>query len=253
MEGLSEFTEYLSESVEIPSPFDMLEPPNSGGFLKLSKPCCYIFPGGRGDSALFAVNGFNMLINGGSDRKSCFWKLVRHLDRVDSVLLTHIGDDNLPGINSMLRRKIAELEEEQSQGSTANSDWTKNMISPDIGVMFVNMPQNLENLETNYRIRKNAEEACLTLEYLNKLSLKPEPLHRNIGNTVEPIILFQKMGVGKLEMYVLNPAENSKELQYFLKEWTGSDKDKSPILLPNEKESELPISYLSSISSLIKL
>uniref|UniRef100_A0A8C2EDU0 Microtubule-associated protein 1B n=1 Tax=Cyprinus carpio TaxID=7962 RepID=A0A8C2EDU0_CYPCA len=251
MEGLSEFTEYLSESVEIPSPFDMLEPPTSGGFLKLSKPCCYIFPGGRGDSALFAVNGFNMLINGGSDRKSCFWKLVRHLDRVDSVLLTHIGDDNLPGINSMLRRKIAELEEEQSQGSTANSDWTKNMISPDIGVMFVNMPQNLDNLEPNYKIRKNAEEASLMLEYLNKLSLKPEPLHRNIGNTVEPIILFQKMGVGKLEMYVLNPAENSKELQYFLKEWTGSDKDKSPILLPNGKESELPISYLSSISSLI--
>uniref|UniRef100_A0A8C1QW72 Microtubule-associated protein 1B n=1 Tax=Cyprinus carpio TaxID=7962 RepID=A0A8C1QW72_CYPCA len=251
MEGLSEFTEYLSESVEIPSPFDMLEPPTSGGFLKLSKPCCYIFPGGRGDSALFAVNGFNMLINGGSDRKSCFWKLVRHLDRVDSVLLTHIGDDNLPGINSMLQRKIAELEEEQSQGSTANSDWTKNMISPDIGVMFVNMPQNLENLEPNFRIRRNAEEASLMLQYLNKLSLKPEPLHRNIGNTVEPIILFQKMGVGKLEMYVLNPAENSKELQYFLKEWTGSDKDKAAILLPNGKESELPISYLSSISSLI--
>ncbi|XP_016298987.1 microtubule-associated protein 1B-like [Sinocyclocheilus anshuiensis] len=251
MEGLSEFTEYLSESVEIPSPFDMLEPPTSGGFLKLSKPCCYIFPGRRGDSALFAVNGFNMLINGGSDRKSCFWKLVRHLDRVDSVLLTHIGDDNLPGINSMLQRKIAELEEEQSQGSTANSDWTKNMISPDIGVMFVNVPQNLENLEPNYRIRRNAEEASLMLQYLNKLSLKPEPLHRNIGNTVEPIILFQKMGVGKLEMYVLNPAENSKELQYFLREWTGSDKDKAPILLPNGKESELPISYLSSISSLI--
>jgi len=71
MEGLSEFTEYLSESVAGPSPFDILEPPTSGGFLKLSKPCCYIFPGGRGDSALFAVNGFNMLINGGSERKSC--------------------------------------------------------------------------------------------------------------------------------------------------------------------------------------
>ncbi|XP_051951212.1 microtubule-associated protein 1B [Xyrauchen texanus] len=251
MEGLSEFTEYLSESVEIPSPFDMLEPPTSGGFLKLSKPCCYIFPGGRGDSALFAVNGFNMLINGGSDRKSCFWKLLRHLDRVDSILLTHIGDDNLPGINSMLQRKMTELEEEQSQGSTANSDWTKNMISPDIGVMFVNMPQNLEIPEPNYRIRRNAEEASLTLQYLNKLSLKPEPLQRNIGNTVEPIILFQKMGVGKLEMYVLNPASNSKELQYFLKEWTGSEKDKAAILSPNGKESDLPISYLSSISSLI--
>ncbi|KAI4831004.1 hypothetical protein KUCAC02_002605 [Chaenocephalus aceratus] len=58
MDGVTEFTEYVSETVEVPSSFDLLEPPTSGGFLKLSKPCCYIFPGGRGDSALFAVNGF---------------------------------------------------------------------------------------------------------------------------------------------------------------------------------------------------
>ena len=110
MEALGEFTSLVSGSLHPSSPFEVLPPPGTVGFLKLSRPCCYVFPAGRGDCAFFAVNGFTMLLDGGSDAQACFWKLVRHLDRVDALLLSHISTCSLAGVNTFLERKVAEME-----------------------------------------------------------------------------------------------------------------------------------------------
>uniref|UniRef100_A0A8C5LN84 Microtubule-associated protein 1S n=1 Tax=Jaculus jaculus TaxID=51337 RepID=A0A8C5LN84_JACJA len=197
-EGLREFLEYVAESLEPPSPFELLEPPASGGFLRLARPCCYVFPGGLGDAAFFAVNGFTVLVNGGSNPKSSFWKLVRHLDRVDAVLVTHAGADSLPGLNSLLRRKLAERTE-AAAGSGPREERLRRLLSPALGVVFLNA-----RAAASTRLLRGEDEAVAARGLLRSLGIAPLPLSRGPG-PARPTVLFEKLGVGRLELYVLHP------------------------------------------------
>jgi len=93
-EQINNFVQYLDKFLHPQSIQERLPPSDVVGNIRFSHPTLYVFPGGQGDSALFGINGFNMLIDGGFSRKACFWDFTRHLDRLDAILITRLNDEN---------------------------------------------------------------------------------------------------------------------------------------------------------------
>ncbi|KAM5237950.1 microtubule-associated protein 1S [Ctenodactylus gundi] len=213
-EGLRELLGCLAESLEPPSPFELLEPPSSGDFLKLDPPCCYVFPGGLGDSAFFAVSDFTVLVNGGSNPRATFWKLLRHVDRVDAVLVTHAGADSLPGLNSLLRRKLEERREAVAVGE-APGDALRRLVSPGLGVVFLGAREAVS------RLLRGEDEAVLARSLLAQLGLAPVPLGRGPPST--PTVLLEKLGVGRLDLHVLPLGDSTRGSACALLVWHPAD------------------------------
>merc|ERR1711976_154922 len=84
-------------------------------------PTAFIFPSKLGNSLLFCVQGFTLLVNGGNE--TCpYWRLVRHLQRLDAVLVTNDGEQNCVGIQKLFKRKLAELQETEAQPEADTDD-----------------------------------------------------------------------------------------------------------------------------------
>jgi hypothetical protein len=80
-DAVNSFIRYISDILPSVTLDHLLEPSDVVGNIRFNHPTLYVFPGGQGDSALFGISGFNILVDGGFGRKPCFWDFTRHLDR----------------------------------------------------------------------------------------------------------------------------------------------------------------------------
>merc|ERR1739848_157386 len=237
---ISQFINYLEKFLHPQSIQERLPPSDVVGNIRFSHPTLYVFPGGQGDSALFGINGFNMLIDGGFSRKACFWDFTRHLDRLDAILITRLNDENTQGISAVLERK------------------TMSSVYPQIGHFFANLVDDKESREVKDFDEKDQllvnviHQGNSMMENLRILNLKPQICFRD--NICEPINLYHKVGHGKLDMYVLNPSKDSREVKEFLGRWNDNSghlgNSKAGINVDG-KELWLPIANLVSICALL--
>ncbi|CAH0553675.1 unnamed protein product [Brassicogethes aeneus] len=232
--SITSFVDYIAPFL-IPSVIEnLLESSDVVGNIRFSRPTLYVFPGGQGDAALFGINGFNMLLDGGFSRKACFWDFVRHLDRLDAVLMTRLNNSNVNGISAVLKRKKQDAVYPQIGHFFCNITERKTLLSPD-------GDKDKDPLLINL-----LEEGQEIISNLRHLSLNPQVCYRDS----EPINLYHKVGHGTLDMYVLSPAKDSKEVRDFLVKWNQSDQK----LFANQKtgrDFNIPVQNMVSICALL--
>ncbi|XP_053660441.1 microtubule-associated protein futsch [Anopheles marshallii] len=234
-EKLNGFVAYLSSMIIPTEISELLESSDVVGNIRFSHPTLYVFPGGQGDAALFGINGFNMLVDGGFSRKSCFWDFVRHLDRLDAVLMTRINNTNIKGISSVVERK-----------SEAH-------VYPQIGHFFCNIPERKGlpspdgDKDRDPLLVDILQEGHQIVTNLKSLNLKAQNCYRD----VEPINLYHKVGHGTLDMYVISPSRDSREVKDFLTRWAAADQRLFTKETKDGKDFAFPLQNLISICALL--
>ena len=228
------------------------------GTLRINRPCLYIFPGKEGDAAYFTINGYSMLVNGGYDRlRPCFWRFVNMLQQIDSVLITHSDADALGGLGSFFAKKLA---------------------SPDIKPNILSVLGNLVGSSTSKAAHTAANlianeaqtqggvrsDVDTILEAIEKLQIKLVPLVKTNeskptagsgSSKYEHVNLYSKLGHGSLDLYILSPFANSKELKDFVQQQlanvdTHLATNKSHLSYKNLLKT-VPLSHLSSAVVLV--
>ncbi|XP_057379136.1 microtubule-associated protein futsch-like [Daphnia carinata] len=244
-DAVNSFIRYISDVLPSVTLDHLLEPSDVVGNIRFSHPTLYVFPGGQGDSALFGISGFNILVDGGFGRKPCFWDFTRHLDRLDAVVMTRMNASSLSGLTGAICRKAS------------------SPVYPQVGHIFCNLPRDSEiglgDIEqqlnaadsSSESLNVNINDLCRAMSAgLGALQLKAQPIYRSA--TLEPINLYHKVGHGTLDMFIISPSANSPEVKELMRLWrSGEVATALRTVKMGGKEFSLPLLDIVSVCALL--
>lgn len=246
VDGATEFSQWISGQVHYTEVKDLLPSTDVVGNIRFSRPTIYIFPCGHGDSTFFGISGFNLLINGGYGRQAAFWNFVRHVDRIDGLLVTHVDTDNLWGLTSLFEKK------------------TQGLSHPELGVVYLNAPDKTHKPtatptdagKSSGLVVSVPEASSQLVDYIHQISRTPLSCVGKITSqhTIEPINLYHKIGHGSLDMYVVNPIGESKDVKELYAQWQKAGGHFSSVKLPTKggfKDINVPLPRLVSVSVML--
>uniref|UniRef100_F1KSR7 Microtubule-associated protein futsch n=1 Tax=Ascaris suum TaxID=6253 RepID=F1KSR7_ASCSU len=166
----------------------MLPAGHSVGSIRSRRPVVYIFTGGNEDAALFTVNGFSLLLDGGDQQQIPYWNLIRNYDKVSAVVATRMSPPSLTGISTIFARKL------------------QDECHPTIGAFIGNLPPRSV-------AAGESDIARMVKKIYDGLHAEGVKASEALATPkMEPITLYEVIGEGALRMIVLNPERGSKEL-----------------------------------------
>src|SRR5689334_19466218 len=176
------------------------------GTIKFRRPAVYIFPGGQGDSCLFGIDGFALLIDGGFGRKPRFWEVARHLNRIDAILMSRLAPNTVFSMAAFIKQMRDCFE----QGTAF----------PPLGCFFGNLPRGTVKEEQGTKkhplaisIFDAVEDISRDLEALRVPTFELVNMMTATAKKPEPVVLYNKVGHGSLQMFVLSPPKDSQEMK----------------------------------------
>jgi len=213
--GFTKFASLVASHITIETTQKLLQGTDVIGVVPFSRPTVNIFQGGNGMSALFGVRGFSMLVDTGFPRRTCCWDFIRHMDHIDVVILPQVGESNVLGAKSFVERvavgdvrtAIGQVFINAGKASAAGKTANDEAAAGDSSAIE----------QSNSLLLPLSEVSTMVVECLTKSRILCAPCVTKVPS--QAVNLYHKIGFGSLDMYVLNPIADSKDLKDFLAIW----------------------------------